>query len=477
MMTNWLPDLSAHSGPLYARLADAIEKAIDDGVLPEGAKLPPQRNLAFDIGVTIGTVSRAYAIMRERGLVSGEVGRGTYVRSEGAQIITDTLKGSGFAASATLDPGTRIRNAAPSALKLDSTAAPALGRGLIADTLAQVVANDSHKLLDYVRGRPAHWADAGVRWLSRNGWQPDPVNIVQTMGGHTAILAVINAVTAPGDAILFETLTYSSISRAAAMMGRRIITVEAHPDGMDPDEFESVCAQKHPKLAFLMPDLHNPALGVMTAERRAACAEVAARHNVYLIEDAIYASIAENAHAPMAGMVPERVFHVGGLSKSVSAGLRAAWVACPPHLANRVLTAHRLMTGGMVYATAEASARLVNSGTAAQVRDMNAEEIAARVAMFERIFEGHAFKAKPSSPFIWLKLPEPWLSGTFKSAALAEGILIDDEDEFKATRDARTYHRVRISVSAVRGRADVETGLLALRRLMDTGAAAYGRFE
>ncbi len=78
-MTTWLPDLSTGDGPLYVRLADQIETSIESGDLKAGAKLPPQRDLAFDIGITIGTVGRAYALARERGLVNGEVGRGTYV--------------------------------------------------------------------------------------------------------------------------------------------------------------------------------------------------------------------------------------------------------------------------------------------------------------------------------------------------------------------------------------------------------------
>ncbi|TIQ94451.1 MAG: GntR family transcriptional regulator, partial [Mesorhizobium sp.] len=78
-MTNWLPDLTSGSGPLYQRLADSIETDIDRGVIDAGAKLPPQRDLAYDIGTTVGTVGRAYQLLRERGLVSGEVGRGTYV--------------------------------------------------------------------------------------------------------------------------------------------------------------------------------------------------------------------------------------------------------------------------------------------------------------------------------------------------------------------------------------------------------------
>ena len=78
-MTIWLPNLRRSGTPIYIEIADAIEQDIASGKLAPGEKLPPVRNVAFDIGVTVGTVSRAYALARERGLVSGEVGRGTYI--------------------------------------------------------------------------------------------------------------------------------------------------------------------------------------------------------------------------------------------------------------------------------------------------------------------------------------------------------------------------------------------------------------
>src|SRR5690606_1681599 len=122
-MTNWLPDLQASDGPLYVRIADQIEQAISTGALAAGSKLPPQRNLAYDIGVTIGTVSRAYTMVRERGLVSGEVGRGTYVL--GSTQDNDP---------AAMDPvsarlvGTRAANAPPGKLRFDTTAATDVGQ-------------------------------------------------------------------------------------------------------------------------------------------------------------------------------------------------------------------------------------------------------------------------------------------------------------------------------------------------------------
>ena len=77
-MTNWLPDLSQGSGPLYLRLADR-SKERSATALAGWHEAAAAARPCFDIGVTIGTVGRAYALVRERGLVSGEVGRGTFV--------------------------------------------------------------------------------------------------------------------------------------------------------------------------------------------------------------------------------------------------------------------------------------------------------------------------------------------------------------------------------------------------------------
>ena len=120
-MTNWLPDLEQGKGPLYLRLAERIESDIAEGILAPGTKLPPQRNLAFDIGVTIGTVGRAYNLIRERGLVSGEVGRGTYVTDHKETSLVPPPHTEPFG-------GTRGPVATPGKIRMDSTAAIEVGQ-------------------------------------------------------------------------------------------------------------------------------------------------------------------------------------------------------------------------------------------------------------------------------------------------------------------------------------------------------------
>ena len=85
-MTMWTPQISSIDGPRYLAVVSAIIKAIDSGQLPPGAQLPPQRELANRLGLTVGTISRAYSIVKKRHLVSGEVGRGTFVPGPRAAV-------------------------------------------------------------------------------------------------------------------------------------------------------------------------------------------------------------------------------------------------------------------------------------------------------------------------------------------------------------------------------------------------------
>ncbi len=474
MMTNWLPDLSQGTGPLYLRLADQIERDIGSGKLPAGDKLPPQRNLAYDVGVTIGTVTRAYAVARERGLVSGEVGRGTYVLGDSGHdgdVARIEVRGP--------SPLSIIPEATPGSVKLrmDSTSASDVGQStIIQKLLNRITSGHADKVGDYTRSWPQDWREAGRKWLAVTNWSPDPQTIVSTAGCHAAIMAVIAVATAPGDKIAFEQLTYSSISRSANLIGRRSVVFGNDKNGADPEDFERLCAQQHPKLVFLMPSMQNPTLSIMPTDRMRAIVEVARKYNVWIIEDSIYSSLLEQKPGTLAALAPDRVFHVGGLSKAVSAGVRAGWVACPAHFAPRVQTAHKMVTGGISFMLAQLAADMVNSGEADAIRLKVRKEIAAREEMARRIFAGLDFRSHPDVPYLWMKLPEPWLSGTFKQVAANEGVLIDDEDEYKPGRGEKVYYRIRVGFSIPKTREDVAAGFSTIRRLVDHAGSGYDSY-
>ena len=86
-MTIWTPTLP-DDGPRYRRIAEALAEAITSGELAPGEKLPPQRQLADRLGVTVGTVTRAYAEAHRQAWVESRVGSGTYVRRPDGEAPT-----------------------------------------------------------------------------------------------------------------------------------------------------------------------------------------------------------------------------------------------------------------------------------------------------------------------------------------------------------------------------------------------------
>jgi len=468
MVTNWIPEIEHRKGPLYIRIADSAEADIKIGKLAAEAKLPPQRDLAYDLGVTIGTITRAYALLRERGLVNGEVGRGTYVQPGLAsnQNSKDPITAN-FG-------GTRSMSPPPGKLRFDTTAAADVGQSsAIGQLMMEIATNNPREIASYTRILSPDWQEAGRRWLAKGDWAPDAASIVPQLGVHAAITAIIAAVSGPGDRIVSEHLTYSQVARSAMLTGRQIALVDSDENGILPEDFERVCAREHPKAAFIISSGQNPTLAVLPENRRREIADIARKYNVWLIEDYIYGGMIDDDIPLLAQIAPDRTFLANGLSKSVAAGVRGAWVACPVHFAQRIRVTQKLVTGGLPFVLAELASRLVLSGLAHEIRGKVIGEIAARAAIARRIFAGHDFRSHPNMPFLWLKLPEPWLSGTFKQAAFDEGILIDDEDEFKAGRSDRVYHHVRVGFSEGTNRALIEEGLATLRRLLDDGPSAY----
>src|SRR3954451_2315956 len=63
----------------YLKLADTVAIEIANGALKPGDRLPPQRSFAYERKVAVSTASRVYAELLRRGLVVGEVGRGTFI--------------------------------------------------------------------------------------------------------------------------------------------------------------------------------------------------------------------------------------------------------------------------------------------------------------------------------------------------------------------------------------------------------------
>lgn len=441
-MTNWHPTLRPADRPIYKALAEAIGRDVAAGRLVPGARLPPQRELAHALGVTVPTITRAYNEAAARGWVSGEVGRGTFVRPP-------------LAREAPGEPVDLAVNALPPHAHLGELAA----RMQLSEDPARRVA-----LLGYPprAGLESH-RRAGAAWIGRRGLPVPASQVLVTAGAQHALLVALSSVCGPGDTLLVEELTYGGLLEAARLLGLLPRAVAVDAEGMVPDALDRACRETGARVVALQPVLHNPTGVTMTASRRAAIAATAARHRLHVIEDDIYGMLAPET-PPLATELASRWTYVTSLSKSVVAGVRVGYVASPPGLTS---AGERAIWSTLVAAspiTGELATALIEDGTADAIVAWKREEMRARQAMARERLAGLPATIHPASPHVWWPLLRPWRAADFAGAARSRGILLGATDGFLGQPGA-TPRAVRVCLGPPSTRQRLGEALDRLRDL------------
>ena len=448
-MTIWTPNIEGRDGPRYLAIADAIGEAIAGGEIEAAVKLPTHRDLAYRLGVTVGTVSRAYAEAERRGLVAGEVGRGTFVRGGGDAV-------GGFDASLVIPEATP-----PGMIDMGlnvpawTVAAPHLGRTLA--ELARI--NDLSPLVRYEpdAGRPSHRA-AAARWVASIGLEVAPERIVVTCGAQHGMLIALMALARPGDVLLTEELTFPGMTALASQLHLRPQGISVDAEGIVPDAFDAACRATGGKVLYCIPTHQNPTTATMSEERRRAVIAVARRHGVTIIEDDIYGFFPETRPIPMAAMAPEQVFFVTSTAKCMAPGLRIGYAIPPDRLIDRVAANIRVTTWFAPSLGAEIAARWIMDGTAERLLAWQRKELAERHALARRILPEGLTVSQPSSLHLWLTLPEPWRGEAFAAELRQRGVLATSAETFAVGR-GHPPHAMRLCLCGVADRRQVERGL------------------
>jgi len=456
-MTIWVPDLSGHNGPRYRAIAEAIADAVDRGALTPGDKLPPQRDLAYRLGVTVGTVSRGYMLAEQQGLVGGEVGRGTYVRKAAQDAKEPILQP---ATNGVLDLGI---NMATWCVHGDALAA----------TLQDISqAQGLENLVRYVpaAGHAEHRA-VGARFMARVGIEVDPGQVVLTHGAQQALGAALEALARPGDTVLAERLTYSGVVENAQRASVHLEGVALDEEGMIPEALDKAAARTGARVVIVVPTVQNPTASVMGAERRAAIARVAEARDLIIVEDDVYGYLLPERAPPIATLAPERTIYLTSASKCLAPGLRVGWMAVPEPFFEQVVDVVYAQTVAQPALCHEIIARWVADGTADRLLEALRHEIAARQALAAEIFDGFETRGHPASFHLMFDLPATWRRDEFVAKALAAGIRIVSIASFAVDR-ASAHEAVRISLAAAPDRETLAAALTTLRDLALTGPRA-----
>ncbi|MBU1229652.1 MAG: PLP-dependent aminotransferase family protein [Proteobacteria bacterium] len=449
-MTIWMPQL-AGDRPIYLGLAEAILADVESGALKPGDRLPTHRDLADALGVTVGTVTRGYAEAARRGLVRGEVGRGTVVALAGEAAASWWGKDGDESGRIDLGLVMGMHGLDPD---LGSALLELAGRG------------DVQELLRYQpsRGMVRH-REAGSAWLRRFGLAVAPERVLVTSGGQHALLVLFSVLFRPGDRIAAACLNYPGLMTAASLLGLKLVPLECDEQGILPGALSEACAREAIRGLYLMPGVHNPTTACAGPERLARLADIARARGLLVLEDGAYTLTAEDPADTLAGLAPERTFFVASVSKMLAGGLRVAFVASPQEYVERLSQGITGTTWMAAPLCVEIACTWIADGTAEAVFARKRAEAVRRSELARQVLDGQRFRSRRSGYFLWLELPEPWRGTDFERAALERGVIVVAGESFALGQTAAPM-AVRVSLSAARSREELRRGLEILLELM-----------
>ena len=435
----------------YKPLVDRLAAEIRAGRLAPGTRLPTHRQLAAREGLALVTATRVYAELQAMGLVSGEAGRGSFVREPA------------------LPPGLGIDQQATAAgmvdLNFNHPALPGQA-ALLRTALRQLAAaGDLDALLHYQPhgGRP-HARATVARHLAQRGLAVAPGQVAIVDGAQHGLATTVMALLQPGDVVAIDALTYPGFKLLAQAHRLELAPLPAAGAGPDLDALEALCRRRRVRAVYAMPTLHNPLGWVMGLARRRQLVATARRHGLLLIEDAAYAFLAPEPPAPLAALAPECTVYVSGLSKSVATGLRVGFVAAPADCMPRIERAIRATTWNTPGVMTAIACGWIEDGTVLQLEAGKRQDAAARQALASQAFAGLRTVRHPNGYFVWLPLAAELRADKVAQALLHEGVAVSTAEPFSASE--HVPHALRVALGTV----PLETlgaALATVRRVID----------
>ncbi len=448
----WMPEIQSDDSPLYLSITKALAEDISSGKLQRDMRLPTHRELAYQMNVALGTITRAYIEAEKRGLIRSEGRRGTFVgkakqdRSLLAQLT---------------NVGSRMINFShnhPSYAD-DPDILPVLKE------LAQSAA--SQRLLEYPPspGFPDH-REAGARWLAELGYHADPDSIIITGGSQHAFNIIIGGVTNREDILLTDIYTYPGMKAVAELYGIHLLGVNFDKEGMMPDAIETLCNQKSVRALYLNPTLHNPTSIIYSEQRRKEIAELAIKYDFLIFEDEILRPLVDNPPPFASDFAPDRSFVMMSASKTIAAGLRVGYLTAPPKYRQLVIDSLQTSILSIAPLCAEILTRWINDGTAAKVIARRKKEMISRQKAAIKIMGRYDILTNTNSQHIWLNLPDIWTGSQFAFEAYRRGVALTPSEIFAVRRDLPS-NAVRISLASVANIEIMKQGLQIIASILE----------
>lgn len=308
------------SKPKYQGIVEQLSVGIQTGRWRPGDKLPSNRELAAQFGITIGTVSKAMSEAVRRGLVDTRVGSGTYIREQQAP-------GSELAQS-----GTTARSVD---LSLNVLPISPVAKDLEAATAEHAKSKGGARLFAHVEALyHGPYLRRGAAWLTSTGTPTQWNEIVLTTGAHHGLQAAMQTLLKPQDIALCDSLCYTGFKRIALSHGVALQGVAGDQEGMIPDSLERTLREGQGRVLIANPVQQNPTAATMSEQRRSQIAALCRKYDVRVIEDGVSVPLSDPDTPSLAALMPERTIHLSGFSKTFAPGFRLGYARVPAQWLN-----------------------------------------------------------------------------------------------------------------------------------------------
>ncbi|WP_121068034.1 PLP-dependent aminotransferase family protein [Chachezhania antarctica] len=443
-MSHWPLSKSDIVRPAYRSLAQGIAGAISAGSLRPGQRLPTHRELAFQMDVSVQTVSRAYEELIRAGLVTGEVGRGTFV-----QIRTHEYDIMPWHTATTRRAATDLAMMTPVELP----------------EMAEAWSAALHRIADRMPGHMLHalspeqtegrYADMAATWLARCGLVVSRRHVLVTNGVTPATFTALAAVTNPGDVIATDPFTSHMLLPAAQHLHLGLRAIAGDDRGMIPEALSDAVRESSApiKAVFLLPAGGGPTARFMDRDRREALAHAADAAGLRIMECDPLGPLPARRPPPVASFVPGSAFYFTSMTKCLSAGLRLGFLVVPDDMVELTVNRHQSVSWMATPIVAEIAADWLETGTADTILAAHRIELSARNRTAQRILPRSS--GGLHGLHRWLPLPAGTDEAEFVAGLLDHDIALAPGSSFAVdTRDPA----IRISLTRT-GRGNLESSL------------------
>lgn len=449
---SWKPVIKNSNKAIYRDLALQLEQDIKNGLLKPGTMLPPQRELADYLDINLSTVTRAFKLCEQKGIICGAIGRGTFVASD---ATTSGILLGGAKENRLIEMGAIIPDREPNQYVIEAI------RKLLKEP-------EASNLFQYELSEDnIMQKSAAAQWLGRGNFEVNPDNILFAAGGQNAIAGVLASLFQCGDKIGTTSVIYPGVKTVASMLGIQLVPIPEEDGEISCEALRQICKKEGLKGVYIIADYHNPTTHTMSIHTRKQIASVAKETGLIIIEDGINTLLGDNPLPPIASFDSENVIYISSVSKTLSPGLRVAFVASPKQYYKELSIGFYNINIMISPLLVEAAVRLINSKMADTILNRRREDTRRRNRFINETLKGFQILGDELCNFRWLILPEGFTGKTFELCARNAGVQIYSAERF-VVGNSKIPHAVRIAITAEQREEEFQRGINILKEILDS---------